>query len=483
MPVFQLSDHERLDLHAWLNSLNDLVEPEDLQLPEADLQRGRQLVRHLRCGACHQLPTSLADTSGAVAYDVDGDWSGGCLDSSVAVEGRPYYRLTIEQIEALRNYLTHADGPGADDPQQILLENNCLKCHQRGSTPGIAGRFGSLAEQLGQLADRLPAMIPPSLSSVGDKLHRSAVLDSVGREAVRLRPWLDIQMPRFRLTDDQLQRLADHFISRDRIPSAEHPIDNAAEPFTQPDQASWLAAGRLVTPDGFSCQSCHPIADSRPVGIALNAQGSDLTLLGNRLREEWFYRWVRNPARIVPRMEMPAIESPVLGLLNDSLDEQLRALWLTLNRPDFKPPKPNPVRVLRNHNQPQLAEYTHVLTDVLEAPRLIVRPLVLGLPNRHNLLLDLDRGQLAAWWLGDVARQHTRGKSWYWEPGAVPLVETEWLERWAIEDAAGELLQSGAASRPPMGVGTGSTAAYAPGHPVARPLAFPGCHWSSGCRR
>lgn len=56
------------------------------------------------------------------------------------------------------------------------------------------------------------------------------------------------------------------------------------------------------------------------------------------MRPEWFSRWVRNPAQIVPRMEMPAIQTAVKGVLNNSLDQQLAALWTTLNTPDFRPP-------------------------------------------------------------------------------------------------------------------------------------------------
>src|SRR5206468_10588778 len=44
-------------------------------------------------------------------------------------------------------------------------------------------------------------------------------------------------------------------------------------------------------------------------------------------------------------------------------------------------------------------------------------PLVIGLPNRHNILFDLETNRLAAWWLGDTARQRTKGKSWWWEMG------------------------------------------------------------------
>ena len=35
--------------------------------------------------------------------------------------------------------------------------------------------------------------------------------------------------------------------------------------------------------------------------------------------------------------------------------------------------------------------------------------------NRHNLLFDMQNGTMLGWWQGDIARQRTKGKVWYWE--------------------------------------------------------------------
>jgi hypothetical protein len=313
-----------------------------------------------------------------------------------------------------------------------------LSCHRRGSEAGLFKHFVDLSENYPELSTRLAAITPPALGGVGDKLHRSSLTKALGPEPERLRDWLDIRMPKFRLSQQQIDLLSDHFISHDRLPE-NTTWKTATPPKTGQDQAYWLAAGRLVTPDGFSCQSCHQIADYKPAGIALNAQGTNLTDLGRRIREPWFYRWVRNPSRIVPRMEMPAIQTPVHGVLGDSLDVQLQALWLTLSQPGFRPPKPNPVRVVRNHNDGN-DQQAYVLTDVIEIPSVVIRPLVVGLPNRHNMMIDLAEGGLRSWWLGDVARQHTRGKSWYWEPGAEPLEKDVAIESWKLIESSREVL-------------------------------------------
>jgi hypothetical protein len=80
--------------------------------------------------------------------------------------------------------------------------------------------------------------------------------------------------------------------------------------------------------------------------------------------------------------------------------------------------------VLRLSGVPERKESPLVLHDVIKAgDKTYLFPLVIGLPNRHNILFDLETNRLAAWWLGDTARQRTKGKSWYWEAGADPVVD------------------------------------------------------------
>ncbi len=93
------------------------------------------------------------------------------------------------------------------------------------------------------------------------------------------------------------------------------------------------SGARLVTADGFGCTSCHKIGEWTPKKVALNARGTELSVLGDRMRKPWFDRWVRNPARIVPRMEMPSIVTPARKILDENLDHQLAAVWHVLNQP------------------------------------------------------------------------------------------------------------------------------------------------------
>jgi len=482
MPVFELSREERLSLAAFLtrsrgsesdsdkdetaqnaaeNAANKVAEdPPDKAIADRRAEQvrdGRRLVERHGCANCHRLPESaiekrrpiplrLATPSGAVANRDAAD--DGCLgalpDGSSAA--RPGYLLRDADRSAIRQFLSASAGRAASNRSasgepaisgcELFAELNCLACHARGLSRGIAPVAVAIAERHGDLAALVPGMTPPSLNSVGDKLHEASLAAAIARRDEARREYLQVRMPKFRLSDKQLATLVDFFAVQDRIPPGvpgEVASDGANA--TETDErrtdaslspAALAAAGsRLVTTDGFGCTSCHQVADVEPTKAPLNARGPNLSLLGRRIRRSWFDRFVADPARIVPQMEMPSVRVAVRGVLDDDVHRQLAAVWDVLNTPGFRPPLPDPVRVVRRSGMASENERAVMITDVLrDGDATWVKPLLIGLPNRHNVLMDLATGSLASWSIGDVARQRTSGKTWFWEAAGTSLLET-----------------------------------------------------------
>jgi len=445
MPVYSLADAERKNLSDFLaqqrrSAGNDaggqgetLNIPKRLPADKSLLARGRQLVEKHRCASCHRLPEwdKSRPAIDRLPLTPASDWQGkgGCLTAAPDDSHRPYFVLTRQHSQQLRTYITSGAPRQPDqrqpvDGRQRLVELNCLGCHRRQWSPGMAETLEPVVAEHRDLARSLPLLSPPALNSVGDKFHREALLDIVSGKAPPRRPWLKVRMPRFPLSDEQAVALADYLIATDRIPPG-------AEPESQPQQETLpppsdallrVAGKRLVTADGFGCTSCHSVGSVEPVQVEPHAHGPNLSMPGKRIRRAWFDRWVRDPARIVPRMEMPAVKVPVPGVLQGNLAHQLAATWHVLNQPGFEPPLPNPVRVVRQRNDPESQAPAVVMTDNLETPHgNYVKPLLVALPNRHNVLFDQQSQRLAGWWIGDAARQRTRGKYWYWESAGTPL--------------------------------------------------------------
>lgn len=447
MPVFELNDVERQQLAAFLVTLTGQRSPSTSTTQQANIERAAKSVTTFRCASCHVLPDgSTAPITTKTALKANSDWKKSCLGNSTR-PGQPQFFVNGSDRDAIQTYISQVvSGRSSVPPSapQLLAENNCLSCHQRNEAPGLAPRLTEIASLHADLAAQIPSMTPPPLNSVGDKLHDNALRAAISRQGTNHRPYLLIRMPRFKLDEKELQTLLEYFIANDRIPPDSR---TATSNRLSVDPALLEAVGsRLVTPDGFGCTSCHQLGQVMPVKAPLNARGPDLSMLGQRVRREWYDRWVRNPSRIVPRMEMPSVQIAVRGVLRDNLDEQLTAVWDVLNRPGFQPPQPNPIRILR-HSGTQPDAAAKVVTDVLRSStQTYVKPILIGLSNRHNILFDLETAQLIDWSIGDMARQRTEGKSWFWETAGKEILRTEL-------DAAEVTLQNGSIEESPRVIG------------------------------
>lgn len=436
MPVFDLSQEERTSLSLYLASLGSSKNPAREEKPDDDLvAEGRKLVSSHRCANCHSLPKdpSIAAVTTAKPLGERSDWNKSCAAGLQSSKAHLGYSLTKNDQSALQEFYSAKRaiqiGETRISGRMALLQNNCLACHGREGIESLASslpkkladKLAALAEKHPDVAASVPAMSPPSLNSIGDKFHEEALANAIRRQGPPLRDYLLVRMPRFPLPDDELKRLVNYFIETDRIPPR---TDSATTKPTPAEEAAFsLAGNRLVSTDGFGCTSCHQVGKVIPDKAPLNARGPTLSSLDKRIRKEWYDRFLHNPARIVPRMEMPSVQIPVRGVLGSKLDPQLAALWHVLATPGFEPPEPNPVRVLRLSGKPEKPECAMIITDQVKVGNeAFVRPIVIGLPNRNNFLFDLQDNRLAAWWLGDVARQRTQGKSWHWEAGAESIV-------------------------------------------------------------
>lgn len=449
MPVFPLSAEERGHLAAFLAEQHSTkaVDREATDAAGSAAARGAELVVRYRCGSCHTLPgqpTKPPRRKIDLAALRQSSQPSGCLGAPRAAQAQPGFEFSSRVTEDVVEFLGQSQpGGGAESASdlglRVIAEHNCLACHLRGASAGLAPTALAVAEEFPELAPEVAYLVPPSLESVGDKLTEQALAEAIELRRPPLRPWLRVRMPKFELNPEELQAAIAALVLADRLPE-----EVAPQLLTRVDAenpALHAAGPRLVTSDGFGCASCHQIGTTIPEKVQPAARGTDLSLVGQRLRPQWFERWVRNPARIVPRMEMPSIQQPIRGVLDAHLDSQLAAVWYVLNLPGFSPPLPNPVRTLRARNDPLAEEPALVVLDMLQTPdRALLRPFAAGLANRHSMAFDFEQGGLAAWWVGDFARQRAPGKSWVWEIGGTQLMPVQSGPDLALVAPSGQVL-------------------------------------------
>src|SRR5262249_35875345 len=144
------------------------------------------------------------------------------------------------------------------DGRLLMAEFNCLACHTRDGTgetiplrpPLLAEKLTAVARQFPDLAPLVPAMTPPSLNSVGDKLTDRALADAVAPTGDAHRPYLNVRMPRFAPGDEELRAIVKELVDTDRVPERRSPA--VATRAASRDRYEF-AGGRLVSSDGFGC--------------------------------------------------------------------------------------------------------------------------------------------------------------------------------------------------------------------------------------
>ena len=436
MPVFQFNDTERMQLVMALSALGGPWHGAAVEATPEQVVRGQKLAESAGCVRCHRLPgkPGSGQPAGKRPGDLSqppGDWAASCLaETPDRIRKRPAYgrMLSKNQVSDIREFYgsraKRVLSPLSeyDQGRMVLEQRGCLACHERGTGKGNTALAGAVA--IGELAGQSPAMVPPSLTAVGDKLVNQALRRSVAGEQKSIRlPWLRIRMPRFVHSKDELAALTHYLVAHDRVPG-DPPATPSVPPRGGNDQ-TLLESQDLVSFKGFSCIACHQFGSFVPKNVALGTRGSDLKGLAERIRREYFLRWCREPLRIVPGMEMPSYKKPLKFVFGGDIERQLAAMWDALNDKRFQAPvNPNAVEqfLVVNHGEPP-----RVVRDVFTLPESVgggsvARSLAIGFSNSHNLLLDLDRANLALWTFGDFAKQRTQGKSWFWDMAGRPVI-------------------------------------------------------------
>ena len=275
MPTFPLSFDQADSLALYLQTLKSKDSPQ-ANAAEADLARGRQVVEQAACIRCHAVAESAGIAAIATRSKIEPRKLAGketCLDDSDSKTHRPGYRLSPADREAVVSYLSAAVASAPQRRRDLVAERNCLACHARGQGKGLAARLPAVAEAEAALRDLLPALLPPALDGVGDKLHDRALEEAISVAHAPELPWLLVRMPKFKFAPGEAAAIARYFIVADRIPP--RPKPNRPAPPLQTAATLEAAGARLVTADGFGCTSCHAIGKWQPQKVALNARGAE----------------------------------------------------------------------------------------------------------------------------------------------------------------------------------------------------------------
>ncbi len=126
----------------------------------------------------------------------------------------------------------------------------------------------------------------------------------------------------------------------------EHGCELNPPPYPKPDAAESAIGQKLCgkTPNqAFACVQCHAVANVPPFA-PFEAPAINFKYVTERLRKDYYHRWVHNPIKIDPNTKMPAFErddgkTSITSVYDGDAYKQFEAIWqYLLNGRDIKPP-------------------------------------------------------------------------------------------------------------------------------------------------
>lgn len=312
MPDFGLNEKEAKEIAAFLMASSK----EEAQFKKGNPEQGKKLYTTLGCVNCHD-PKSTS-TAKSLA-----DISKGTLEGCIKGD-KIQFNLTDEEKSSLKALLkgnteSLTKSAIAEFAERQLREVNCNACHQYDGKVSALGSFHNESSDLNVHEGSHLDQSRPILTWFGEKLQPEYLKKILSGEVdMRPRPWLDARMPAFK---ERAANLAEGL-------AASHGLSNKFEegPKAEP---GFEEIGKTLTgtQGGFSCIICHD-AGPRKAMAAFEVKGIDLMLVKERIRPEYYMRWMIDPPRIVPHTKMPKFSNDGLTALTQNLEgDAIKQFW------------------------------------------------------------------------------------------------------------------------------------------------------------
>ena len=334
MPPMRLSDIEARSIAAYLLTQGGTLADLQPSSPEAEkAARGRALFEELRCNSCHRLDEEETVNGPIPALpqleELDPSSPGGCLDPSPR-KGVPDYKLDPVQRAALAEALAGLkEEVSRLDPEAQVRRHlevyNCFACHRRGEQGGPEVGRAAYFLPVEELDMGNEGRLPPPLTEVGRKLT-APWLRKVLEGSGMVRPYLMVRMPDYGTAADTL---ADALIRADE--DLQLPATDVSGTLHHHRNRY---GRRLMGAEGLNCINCHGLRGHPSTGMP----ALDLADSLERLRPDWFKRYLLDPDSSRPGTLMPTFFEGGKGTLTEVLDgdadKQIEAILIYLKELD-----------------------------------------------------------------------------------------------------------------------------------------------------
>lgn len=354
MPNFRLNQKEADGIAAYLMKST----PErQIRAAKGDPARGKQLVRSAGCLNCHAMEGEKSELQAPTLASIDGArWTQGCMGADPAArKGAPDFGLSDDNRHALLAFAATGAGSLAQDSAaefsaRQVAAMRCTACHARdGKESLLATDYAADAAALAaafplpQAAAAVhegehfaPDQRPPMLTWAGEKLRPEwSAAFIAGALDYKPRPYLHARMPAW---PARAKLLAEGL-------SAEHGYAPKSDAYPPPDPQMAAVGQRLIgAAGGFSCVQCHAVGAAPPLA-PFEAPAMNMAHMTERLRKDYYHRWMLNPIKVDPATKMPSFsdieaKSAIRDVYDGDATKQFEAVWQFLLRGrDVTPPQ------------------------------------------------------------------------------------------------------------------------------------------------
>ncbi len=276
---------------------------------QKQIDHGRALVVEFGCASCHQINGVKKPDNFAPELSRVGSKPFALLAFPKGVEH------TLPDYISSKITNPRAFGPGLKMPKFTLapaqidaLTTALLALNDRSNTMGANLRITSLhdsqyqpAGKAGQLMNDLRCFschringhggdMAPDLSWEGSSVQRPWLTDFL-KNPNTLRPALIRRMPKFNLTDSEINVLSEYILTVYQTPKFDR--DAIASDSLTPQLAE---QGKQLFYSKYNCQGCHIIDPQKDKGYI----GPVLSRVGLRLTPAWIFQWLKDPQALRP---------------------------------------------------------------------------------------------------------------------------------------------------------------------------------------
>jgi len=240
--------------------------PEDQR--RQDVQNGWWVIKKYNCMGCHQLQVGQR----SILMDL------------------PQYQGSAEQLPPR---LT-SEGARVDPTWLLRFLHDPSLAEEKTAEPASQAAATAATQQKAPT----PSAVGNAAVNKGPSTAPSEHLKpQPGADRNGVRPYLKVRMPTFNFSPNELQTLVRFFMA---LSGQQEPyIKEKLEPLTEQEK---LVARQMFT-SGTPCLKCHITGDPAHDEKAI---APNFLLAGERLKPDWTFRWLLDPAQISPGTAMPS---------------------------------------------------------------------------------------------------------------------------------------------------------------------------------